>query len=180
MNIEIEAKIAVPSLTPLEARLRKMNAVFRKEVREIDLYLKGTPGHPLRRGCGLRLRKQKGPEGQKFFLTFKGPREKRRFKTRPEAEIQISDFDSARKILFGLGYIPGIVVRKTRKIWTWKRCHICLDRVPPLGSFVEVEAPTEIEVEEALNHLELRHKEHLSEGYAKLLTSALLAKKKKS
>ncbi|HOK67808.1 MAG TPA: class IV adenylate cyclase [Anaerohalosphaeraceae bacterium] len=178
MKIEIEAKIAVPSLAPLEARLRKMNAVFLKEVRETDLYLKGTHGHPLKRGCGLRLRRQHGPEGEKFFLTFKGPREKRRFKTRQEAEVQISDFEAAKKIFFGLGYTAGIIVRKTRQIWTWKHCHICLDRVPPMGCFVEVEAPTEIEVEEALNRLDLQEKHHLSDGYAKLLAKALLKKKK--
>ncbi|HOQ05176.1 MAG TPA: class IV adenylate cyclase [Anaerohalosphaeraceae bacterium] len=176
MKIEIEAKIAVPSLTPLEAQLRKMNAVFLKEVRETDLYLKGTHGHPLKRGCGLRLRRQDGPEGEKFFLTFKSPKEKRRFKTRPEAEVQISDFEAAKKIFFGLGFTSGIIVKKTRKIWTWKHCHICLDRVPPMGCFVEVEAPTEVEVEEALAHLGLQREHHLSEGYAKLLARALLKK----
>lgn len=178
MKIEIEAKIAVPSLPPIAARLRKMGAVVLKKVRETDLYLKGTHGHPLKRGCGLRLRKQTGPEGEKFFITFKGPREKRRFKTRQEAEIQISDFEAAKKIFFGLGYTAGIIVRKTRQIWSWKHCHICLDQVPPMGCFVEVEAPTEIEVEEALKHLGLQEKNHLSDGYAKLLAKTLLKKKK--
>jgi adenylate cyclase class 2 len=178
VKVEIEAKIAVPALPPVAARLRKIGAAFLKKVRETDLYLKGTHGHPLKRGCGLRLRKQNGPEGEKCFLTFKGPREKRRFKTRQEAEIQISDFETARKIFLGLGYVPAIVVQKTRQIWTWKNCHICLDHVPPMGCFVEVEAPTEIEVEEALKQLGLQEKNHLSDGYAKLLAKTLLKKKK--
>ncbi len=176
MKIEKEAKIAVPTLSPIVSDLHRMGASLLQEVRETDLYLQGTD-HPLKRGCVLRLRKQTGPHGEKAFLTFKGPKQKKRFKTRFEAETQVGDFQSAQKIFSELGFTPTITVRKKRQIWTWKRCQICLDRVPPLGCFVEVEAPTEKEIESALRKLSLQKERLISEGYAKLLAKALHTKR---
>lgn len=176
MKIEKEAKIAVPTLNPIMAGLRRIGASLLQEVQETDLYLQGTDC-PLKRGCALRLRRQTGPHGEKAFLTFKGPKQKKRFKTRFEVETQVGDFKSAQKIFSELGFTPAITVRKKRQIWTWKRCQICLDRVPPLGCFVEVEAPTEKEIESALRKLSLQKEPLISEGYARLLAKALPTKR---
>lgn len=172
VKIEKEAKIAVPTLKSIMAGLRQIGASLLQEVRETDLYLQGTD-RPLKHGCALRLRRQTGPHGEKVFLTFKGPKQKKRFKTRLEAETQVGDFKSAQKIFAELGFVPAITVRKKRQIWAWKRCRICLDRVPPLGCFVEVDAPTEKEIESALRKLSLQKEPLISEGYAKLLAKAL-------
>lgn len=173
MKLEIEAKIAVSSLRTISNRLKKAGAQYIKRVQETDTYLSDAKGRLLKRGCGLRLRKQKGPGGQTAYLTFKGPKHKTRYKTRLESETQISDFDAALKIFTGLGYKTVIVVRKTRCIWKLGSCLICLDDLPVLGRFVEVEGPSEKQVEKALKKLQLSERPSLSNGYAKLTADAL-------
>jgi adenylate cyclase class 2 len=173
VNLEIEAKISVPSLRPISNRLKEIGAVFVKRVRETDTYLKDSKARLLKRGCGLRLRHQTGPGGRKAFLTFKGPKHKTRYKTRLESETQISDFDATLRIFMGLGYKTAIVVQKTRWIWKLGSCLICLDDLPALGYFVEVEGPSEKQVEKTLRKLQLADLPSITNGYAKLTADAL-------
>jgi adenylate cyclase class 2 len=173
VNLEIEAKISVPSLRPISTRLKRIGAQFIKRVRETDTYLKDAKGRLIKRGCGLRLRHQMGPGGHKAYLTFKGPKHKTRYKTRLESETQISDFDAALRIFTGLGYKTAIVVQKTRWIWKLGPCLICLDDLPVLGYFVEVEGPSEKQVEKTLKKLQLSDFPSITNGYARLTADAL-------
>ena len=173
MKIEIEAKISVSSLKPIAQRLRQMGAEFVKRVQETDTYLKDSKGRLFKRGCGLRLRQQKGSAGKTAYLTFKGPKQKGRYKTRTESETEISNFNAAIKIFIGLGYRTAIVVQKTRQIWKWDKCLICLDEVSKLGRFVEVEGPGENQIETVVDQLGLSDHPHISKGYACLMAKAL-------
>lgn len=176
MNLEIEAKIAVPSLRPVSNRLKRIGAQFLKRVRETDTYLKDKKGRLLKRGCGLRLRQQTGPEGRMAYVTFKGPKQKTQYKTRFESETQISDFKAALRIFRELGFQTAIVVQKTRWIWKLGHCLICLDDLPALGYFVEVEGPTPKQIEKTLQKLQLEDLPSITKGYAKLTADALSRK----
>ena len=172
MHLEIEAKISVPSLEPVSQRLKQIGAEFVKSVQETDAYLADTEGLLFKKGCGLRLRKQICGSEKRFYLTYKGPRLGGRFKSRTETEIQISDYDAALNLFHELGFNPSIRVEKNRQIWKWGSCLICLDELPKLGCFVEVEGPDEQQVAKALEQIQLSDRPHIPEGYARLMADA--------
>ncbi len=166
---EIEAKIRVEGFEDVTATLKTSGAEFLRRVRESDTYL-DVQGQLERKGCGLRIRRQQTESTQKTMVTFKGAKVKSRYKSRPEYEMEISSAETAEHIFAGLGYTPRIVVEKKRTMWTAGSCVVCLDEVEGLGSFVEVEGPTEDSIEAVLTTLGLADKPHVREGYAKMLS----------
>lgn len=171
MNLEIEAKISVSSLEPVSQRLRQIGAEFLKSVQETDAYLADAEGLLLKKGCGLRLRQQICGSEKRFYLTYKGPRLAGCYKNRTETEIQISDYDAALNLFHELGFNPSIRVEKNRRIWRWESCLICLDELPKLGCFVEVEGPDEQQITKTLEQIQLSDRPHISEGYAWLMAN---------
>ena len=47
------------------------------------------------------------------------------------------------QIFESLGYTKRITLEKTRAIWQLDGCFVCLDELPLLGYFIEVEGPDE-------------------------------------
>jgi adenylate cyclase class 2 len=90
-------------------------------------------------GCVLRLRRN----DQGAILTVKGPRKDvERVKTRPEAEVGVSDGERTRELLSLLGYERVFRYQKYREVWHWRDAEIVLDETP-VGTFLEVEGPLE-------------------------------------
>ena len=179
MKLEIEAKVKVNSLEPAAKKLRRLDAKLIETVREEDLYFNSADGTLMKSDCGLRLRKRQKEKGkrqkaeEKIFLTYKGPRGKSIFKSRQEVQVEVGDFDAAKNILLGLGYIERLTVKKVRQIWRLDDCEVCLDKVRWLGTFVEVEGPNEKSIAAVLDKLGLDKNEHISKGYARMTAEKL-------
>ena len=187
MPIEIEAKIRVEDLRQLEEKLRAIDARCIESVREEDIYFDATDGKLAACGCGLRLRKRQsvvvktmadkncGVAGgdEEIILTYKGPVGRSVYKSRAEIEVKVSDFASAMGILESLGYQKRIAFEKRRRVFGLGGCLVCLDELPVLGSFVEVEGPDEDAIGRVLKSLDLDGREHISQGYAKLMSRAV-------
>ncbi len=173
MCIEIEAKVRVESVEAVASRLEAAGAERRDEVRHIDTYYGDAEGAFIAKGRGLRLRREIIGESEKVFLTYKGVRQKGRFKKRREIEVEVADFEAMERILGELGYVKKLVIEKRRKFWRLKGCAICLDEVPLLGSFVEVEGPGEEVIGEVLDEIGLGGGEHINKGYAGLMKGKL-------
>ena len=173
MCMEIEAKVKVDNLDAVAARLVTIKADRRDRVRHIDTYYDDSAGLLIAKGCGLRLRRQIGPDGEKVILTYKGTKQKGRFKKRREVEVQIADFDAMDAILTELGCQKKLVIEKRRAFWQFKECAICLDEVPLLGCFVEVEGHGEEVIDEVLKDMALGRCEHINKGYAGLIKRKL-------
>jgi adenylate cyclase class 2 len=171
--MEIEAKVKVDSLDAVVAQLVTLKADRRDRVRHIDTYYDDSAGLLIAKGCGLRLRRQISPDGEKVILTYKGPKQKGRFKKRREIEVEIADFDTMDTILTELGCQKKLVIEKRRTFWRFKGCAICLDEVPLLGCFVEVEGPEEKVIGEVLTEMALGDHEHINKGYAGLIKRKL-------
>lgn len=169
LNMETEAKVVVNRFDAVVERLEQNDAVFVDEVRETDTYYDDEEGRLLAEGSGLRLRRRVGREGERFLLTFKGPVRRSVYKSRPEAQTAVSNFEEMGRILEGLGFQVLITVEKRRRIWRLKECEVCLDEVEELGRFVEVEGPDEKEIETVLRLLGLDSLEPIRSGYARLL-----------
>ena len=76
-------------------------------------------------------------------------------------------------IFESLGYYKTIVVEKKRDMWQLDACEVCLDTLPELGSFVEVEGPDENVISRVLKKLNLHNEPHITESYAAMLSRKL-------
>jgi adenylate cyclase, class 2 len=87
----------------------------------------------------LRLR-----QDRKSTLTYKcAPAQADpEFKQFMEFEVEVSDFDTMRLILAGLGFHPEQVYEKWRETLVLDHTSFCLDALP-FGNFLEIEGPKE-------------------------------------
>lgn len=83
----------------------------------------------------IRIRVQ----GNKSFLTYKGPKMDSVSKTRKEYEVEVNDADCMGDILSSLGFAPVATIVKKRKKYRLVDFIISLDEVRNLGDFIEVE-----------------------------------------
>jgi len=173
VNIEIETKVKVESLDEIAVRLEDLGAKLLYELSQTDTYFDDAAETLFASDCGLRLRKQVDGENQKIILTYKGPKQKSHFKSRTEIEIEVSDFEVAAQLLTALGYEKALVFEKRRQVWRLADCEVCLDELPLLGSFVEIEAPGEQQITDILEKMDLAHLGHVNESYAQLMRAKL-------
>jgi adenylate cyclase class 2 len=173
MRIEIEAKLKVDSFDSVKKSLKKLSALFEAEQRQTDFYFDDLNSAFSKSDSCLRLRQQKDKRVEKFFLTYKGPKQKSNFKKRAEIEIEVNDFEAAEKFLSALGYKKAIVVEKKRQLWRLGACIVSLDTVLDLGSFVEIEGPDDKRITEVQKQLGLEELGHIKSSYADLLAEKL-------
>ncbi|HIJ71527.1 MAG TPA: class IV adenylate cyclase [Planctomycetes bacterium] len=173
MSLEIEAKVKVESLKEIADRLAAIGGQLQYDLLQTDTYFDDADHALLAYDCGLRLRRQKGRAGEKVLLTYKGPRQKTRFKSRDEIEIEVSDFATAVELLTALGYQKTLEFDKRRQVWRFLESTVCLDELPLLGSFLEIEASSEQTVADTLRKMELADMPHISESYAHLIRARL-------
>jgi adenylate cyclase class 2 len=173
MNHEIEAKIKVAALEPFVAKLKELDAEFVHTARQADTYFMDAHKLLHKNDCGLRIRRQTIDGRDSALLTFKGAREQTTYKSRTEHETGIGDPNAAENILEGLGYHKRLIVEKKRSVWRLDNCEVCLDELPVLGCFVEVEGPDEETISTVLAKLNLQDQPHISRGYASMTARKL-------
>ena len=171
MPVEIEAKLKVESLEAVRERLHAAGAVFVRDVTERNLQYDSADGR-LRQGDSvLRVRSLEVHRGAALpaTLTYKGPRLPGRVKHRTEIELAIADAESAARLIESLGYVRLCVLEKRRETWQLESCHVELDELPYLGSFVEIEGPDEVSIARVQQRLGLADRPHIPQGYIALL-----------
>jgi len=173
MPVEIEAKLKVDSLQEVADKLRQLGADFLQEQQQIDTYFDNADSEMATTDRCLRLRRQLTDKPESFFLTYKGPKEKDNFKKRQELETEVKDFDSTGKLLCALGYAQSLVVEKKRRVWQLGGCKVCLDELPLLGSFVEIEGPDAEKIADVQRSLDLANLTHIPQSYALLIQEKL-------
>jgi adenylate cyclase class 2 len=173
MNIEIEAKLKVDSLQEVERKLSEVGAEFLGKQLQTDMYFDDADGALKSSDRALRLRRQRVGQKENTFLTYKGAKEKNDFKKRQEIEIEVGDGDSVEKLLSELDYEKTLVFEKRRQIWNLDDCVVCLDELPLLGSYVEIEGPDGESIAEVQKSLGLSDLQHIVESYACLMLQKL-------
>jgi adenylate cyclase class 2 len=143
MRFEVEQKFPVDDLSQLEQRLLELGATIEPPVVQVDLYY----AHPARDFAqtdeALRIRRV----AQQNFITYKGSKIDAVTKTRREIELPLAMGERAvaqwGELLEALGFKPVAEVRKTRWSghleWQGQPVQAALDKVEPLGSFIELE-----------------------------------------
>jgi adenylate cyclase class 2 len=174
MSVEIEAKLKVDSLEQVTAKLSELGAEFMAEQLQKDFYFDDKDRTFTKTDQCLRLRRELVGNSERFFLTYKGAKEKDQFKKRQEIDIEIEDPDSMEKMLIALGYKKALVFDKKRRTWCLEDCIIALDQLPLLGAFVEIEGPDSDKIENVQKTLGLANLPHINESYAFLIEQRLL------
>jgi len=168
MSIEIEAKLKVDSLQEVESKLRQLGAEFLAEQLQTDFLFDDANAALITTDRCLRLRRQSVAGSERFFLTYKGAKEKSNFKKRQEIETEIIEAESTKKLLSALGYEKVMVVEKKRRLWKLGGCSVALDQLPLLGAFVEIEGPDDKTITDVQQRLGLADLPHIAKSYAQL------------
>lgn len=132
---EIEAKFKLLDLSIIS----EMELLEIKKVKVLDIYLDNDFLKLKSQDKVLRLRK----ENDKFYIAFKGPREKHHtLVIREEIEPEISSFNDGLKLLRNLNFYEVAKIEKIRQYFTSKKLpslSITIDTYPFIGSYIEIE-----------------------------------------
>lgn len=169
--MEIECKVKVDSHDRIAGKLQSLGADFVGELEQIDTYFCDDADTIIASDKAIRIRLERFGGSEKGFLTYKGPKQNTRFKSRDEFEVEVSDIYSAIRILEGLGFRKRITVEKKRSLWHFDDCEVCLDDVLTLGTFVEIEGPDEQAVAASMKKIGISEHEHITKSYAHMIES---------
>lgn len=164
-SLEVEVKLrARRGLENLARLLGSLGYSAISDETQRDIYF----SHPCydfsRRDEALRLRVSNG----RTVLCYKGPRQPSKVKKRLEIEVVVSDALSTARILKALGFKELACIEKRRRIFKRANVTVALDEVKGLGLFVEIEAPSESAVLEAMRELGFSEKDIVKETYLEL------------
>lgn len=169
MSFEIEAKLKVDSLPQIEQKLNELGAEFVGERMQTDYHFDDSSASLTKADKCLRLRRESANGSERFFLCYKGPKEKSNFKKRQEIEFEISNADATEKLLSALGYRKVFTVEKTRRLWKFGGCEVALDNLASLGDFVEIEGLDDKRIADVQKSLGLASLSPIPKSYAHLL-----------
>lgn len=131
--MESEIKIEVADLAVVRERLRALGAQREGEVQERNVYF-DRDGELRGRRESLRLR-----QDARARLTWKGPSTfDAGVLSRPEVEVEVSNFADTQTILRRLGFEPVEELAKHRETWRVDDVEVALDTLS-FGRFVELE-----------------------------------------
>lgn len=151
--------------------MRESGAARHTHVQETNRIFDRPDRRLLAGDCGLRIRESRPLDGGRPLqptLTFKGPRDPGPVKSRAELETPVADAETLAEILQRLGFQEVIRYEKRRETWRLGDCEVCLDELPRLGWYVEIEGPRIEAVETARRQLGLTALPTPGETYVEL------------
>lgn len=147
---EIEVKILEINPEEIKKKLLDLGAKRIGENKFAATIFDFEDGRIRKRGELLRLRKI----GDKVELTYKSKEYKESdFKTAEEFETTVTDFNDMLKIFEKLGLKQTMYYEKIRESFKLNNAKIEIDTYPKIPTFIEIEAPTEEEVEKTVKIL---------------------------
>jgi|Deesub1362A_J573_1020465.scaffolds.fasta_scaffold00869_22 adenylate cyclase class 2 len=167
----IETEVKVRASYEILKKLKE-KFEFIGEEQHKDIYFNAPDRDFSRSDEALRLRKVNG----KTILTYKGARKKSNLKSRYEIQLEVSNFENAKKLLEALGYKEVKRIEKKRRLFRRDNAIICFDNVVGLGSFIEVEIlgedleEAEKRIKEILEELGLSNEELITNSYLELIS----------
>jgi adenylate cyclase class 2 len=166
--MEVEAKILEINVDEVRKKLEELGAKLVYDKLQIVRILDFEDCRIGKDGNLLRIRKI----GDKVELTFKGPKQKTgNVKTREEIETHVEDFEKALKIFEQIGLTPIRSYEKHRISYKLGNITFEIDKFPnlPVPPFLEIEAPTQKEVEEMVEKLGFKKEDMKSYGGMELM-----------
>jgi len=166
-NLEIEYKYKISDIGEYKHKVEELGAKFLDEKWGVDTYFV-VPKNPEGRKY-LRIRKN--TDFSEFSYSYAISESKTK-----EWETKIEDAETAKDILFELGYKLDVIVDKTRRTYKYKDSEILLDVVKDLGHFIEIESPNLTELLKIAKELGLSEKVRItSQGYPDLIRGYIIS-----
>ena len=175
MPLEIEAKMRTDDHDAIRARLRACGARRVGAVLEVNTFFDTPDRSLLARDMGLRLRRKRdlATGDEAFVVTSKGPAARGALKQRDEMEFTVSDADAVTRLFERLGFHPDISFEKRRESWELDGCQVELDELPQLGTFVEIEGPSEEVILRVRDNLGLAPRPLVRQSYIAMVAALL-------
>jgi adenylate cyclase class 2 len=166
---EREVKFLVSDFSPYREALARLGAARKSAFFEDNIIFDDEQNSLRRKEKVLRLRK-----ADRATLTLKTPVKNRelpdgresQFKVREEYEIDISDFETAERIVTELGYRKTFRYQKNREVYTWGQTSVLLDHTP-IGDYIEIEGD-ENTIRDLCNRLNLSLEKGITKNYMTL------------
>src|SRR5688572_16129526 len=129
MPVEIEAKMSVPDLSLVRARLKDLGAEPAGQNLETNTFFDTEDRSLLAADEGLRLRHNQNKESgaDEHIITYKGPRQHGKLKSRDEVELTVANSQDASELLERLGFVRMLSFEKRRESWKLGGCKVELD-----------------------------------------------------
>jgi adenylate cyclase class 2 len=167
MAKEIETKFRVEDPDSLRPNLAGIGARLLYRELEKDVYYAGPAREDI---TAVRLRSTHN----KGLFTIKSmpdakPGAPSGLKVLEELQVEVGDPGVFARILESMGYVPQFRKEKIREAYDWRGILICLDELPYLGFFLEVEAP-EDGIRAAASALGLDMAKAMGETYMQIFT----------
>jgi adenylate cyclase, class 2 len=174
MSTEIEAKIKVQDFLAVRQKLEAAGAERRGKDLETNSFF-DTPERSLQADDkGLRIRVAVDENGKsKCTITMKGAVQQGQFKMREETQFSADDPQAVRRLFENLGYHLTLSFEKRRESWKLGGCEVVLDELPYLGTYVEIEGPTEAAVDAVRRSLGMENLPVIKTGYISMLAKYL-------
>ena len=173
MAAETEIKIRLKSDTQVTALLARCSKLYGNgiETFQRDEYFDTLDELLKDKDFTVRLRLVNG----KTKIALKGPRKFFADKVHSRLELEFSALSEieAREEIKRQQLIPTTIVEKRRWEFVRDDLHIAVDRLPFIGSFLEVEAPSSERIRRILNVLQVDSDDAVTDNYTELLEQRL-------
>lgn len=154
MGFEIEIKVRVAALEPIENRLIEDGAELIADQDEHDIYFNAPHKDFAQTDEALRLRYVENQKCGKIMppcITYKGAKVGAEgFKAREEIIVDLSSGEEFAVMLERLGFRKTADVNKHRKIYRVNGAIVTLDFIEGVGVFSEIEADAGLSAEESM------------------------------
>lgn len=136
-------------------------------VLQLDEYYDTPDGQLRKQDLVIRIRSN----GGKKTIALKSPRVElpSGINHRIELEFLSAAEENVHEQLTGQGLNPHECAEKERWTFIYKNCEIALDKLPFIGSFIEIEGPSENEIHEMVHLLSLSENQVVRKNYGELM-----------
>lgn len=167
---ELEIKIKIRSEEHFQTVYHNCIRLFGSPIshkRQLDEYYDTCEGHLKKQDLVIRIR----TTDHKKTIALKSPRIDldSGATSRIELEFTSADGEQVDQQLLKQGLTPNESSEKERWTFVYKECEIVLDKLPFIGPFIEIEAPSEAEIQELVILLDLSSCEVIRKNYGELM-----------
>lgn len=167
---ELEIKLQIGSEEHFQEVFDSCARLFGKaqsHVHQLDEYYDTLDGQLKKQDLVIRIRSN----GEKKTIALKSPRVElpSGMTNRIELEFLSADGEKVHEQLKNQGLNPNEAAEKERWTFIYNDCEIVLDKLPFIGSFIEIEGPTEIAINQVVSLLNLSSCQVIRQNYGELM-----------
>lgn len=167
---ELEIKIQIGSEEALQTVYDSCNQLFGPAVShlvQLDEYYDTADGQLKKQDLVIRIRSS----GEKKTIALKSPRIElpSGMSNRIELEFLSVAGEKVHEQLLSQGLNPNEAAEKERWTFIYNDCEIVLDKLPFIGSFIEIEGPSEDAIHKIIDLLDLSSCQVVRKNYGELM-----------